>query len=237
MATPETRTYRAATTAGELVLQLRGTNPPSASLILEGMFLIDSDSAESERELAWLGLEALNRARGRGSAARDRLRVVVGGLGLGITLRALLERMGEGSVTVVEVFEPVVEWNRGPLAGLNGGALRDPRVTCFVGDLRTYLTREPDAADLFLLDIDNGPTWLALPSNAWLYGGEGLAALRARMAPAGVAAFWATERAADFEARLADLPWGTWSYASVRVPVRPGEPPLECWIYFVVRGD
>lgn len=241
MATPETRTYRAATAAGELVLQIRATTPPSASLILEGMFLIDSDSAESERELARLGLEALRRARGRGAtrAAGRGARVVVGGLGLGITLRALLDRMGEGSVTVVEVFDPVVAWNRGPLAALNGDALRDPRVSCFVGDLREFLTRGPDADpfDLLLLDIDNGPTWLALPSNAWLYSREGLEALHARIAPGGVAAFWATERAPDFEAQLADLSWGAWSYASVRTPVRPGEPPLECWIYFVVRGE
>ena len=232
----ETQTYRASTSAGELVLQVRGTTPPSASLILEGMFLIDSDSAESERELARLGLEALQRARGRGRAASGDVRVVVGGLGLGITLRALLDAMGEGGVTVVEVFDPVVAWNRGPLVALNGDALRDPRVSCFVGDLREYVTQGSDAIDLFLLDIDNGPTWLALPSNAWLYSRVGLEALHARLAPAGVAAFWATERAPDFEARLADLPWGAWSYASVRTPVRPGEPPLECCVYFVVCG-
>jgi spermidine synthase len=111
-------------------------------------------------------------------------------------------------------------------------------VSCFVGDLREYLMRGADAGafDLLLLDVDNGPTWLALPSNAWLYAREGLEALRIRMAPAGVAAFWATERAPDFEAQLADLSWGAWSYASVRTPVRPGEPPLECYIYLLVRS-
>jgi spermidine synthase len=246
MAETETRTFRAATPAGELALQIREGPRPSASLILEGMFLIDSDSAESERALAGLGLEALRRARGRAGVAPTRVRVLVGGLGLGITLRALLELPGVGSVTVVEVFDPIVQWNRGPLANLNGGALEDPRVSCFVGDVREFLTGRPgaaeaigpsDAFDLLLLDVDNGPTWLALPSNAWLYSRDGLEVMRARMTPHSVAAFWATERAPDFEAQLADLAWGEWSYASVRTPVRPGEPPLECFIYFVVRAD
>ena len=61
--------------------------------------------------------------------------------------------------------------------------------------------------------------------------------MRARMAPQGVAAFWATERAPEFEAQLADLAWGEWSYASVQTPVRLGEPPLECFIYVLARCD
>jgi spermidine synthase len=232
MAAPETRTFREPTPAGDLVLQIRGGERASASLILEGMFLIDSDGAESERAMAWLGLEALRRVRG--GAGPGPARVLVGGLGLGITLRELLGQPGVGFVQVVEVFEAVVRWNRGPLVALNGGALRDGRVSCAVGDLREFFTAPPDAGfDLLLLDVDNGPTWLALPSNAELYTRAGLERMRRHMAPRGVAAFWATERAPDFEARLAELPWGEWSRASVDAPVRPGEPPLECQLYFL----
>jgi spermidine synthase len=233
MTDTESWTFRAPTEAGELVLRIRGGEPPAASLVLEGMFLIDSDSAESERALARLGMDALRRARGgrvRGAS------VLVGGLGLGLTLRALLDLPGVEHVRVVEIFDALVGWNRGPLVSLNGGALADPRVSCSVGDLRAALE---DAAagpfDLLLLDVDNGPTWLALPSNRWLYTREGLEAMRARLTPSGVAAFWATERAPEFEAQLADLPWGEWSWASVSAPVRPGEPPLECVLYFLTR--
>jgi spermidine synthase len=232
MESPESWTFRSATPAGELVLRIRAGAAPSAALILEGMFLMDSGSAESERALAREGCAALRRVRGKipGGA-----RVLVGGLGLGITLRELLAQSGVARAEVVEIFEALVGWNRGPLVSLNGGALADPRVECRVGDLRSVLA---DAAagpfDLLLLDVDNGPTWLALPSNRWLYSRAGREAMRARMALPGVAAFWATERAPEFEAELADLAWGEWSWASVTTPVRLGEPPLVCAIYLLV---
>jgi spermidine synthase len=235
MASPESWTFRAATLAGELVLRIRGGAAPSASLILEGMFLMDSDSAESERALAREGCAALRRVRGDVPGGA---RVLVGGLGLGITLRELLDQPGVARVEMAEIFEALVGWNRGPLVSLNGGALADPRVECRVGDVRAVLADATAGPfDLLLLDVDNGPTWLALPSNRWLYTRVGLDAMRARMALPGVAAFWATERAPDFEAELADLPWGEWSYASVTTPVRAGEPPLVCWLYLLTRRE
>jgi spermidine synthase len=208
----ETRTLRAETPHGELALQLRGGARPGAALILDGAFLMDSDAAESERQLARRGLAAWKARRtgapriSRGPAEAG-CRVLVAGLGLGLSLRALLAEPGVARVTVVECFPEVVAWNRRELAVLNGGALADPRVAVHLGDLRGYLEaparRDGERFDLLLLDIDNGPTWLSLPANAWLYGPEGFARLAAVTAPGGLAAYWATEPAEEFERRLA----------------------------------
>jgi hypothetical protein len=110
-------------------------------------------------------------------------------------------------------------------------------VTCIVGDLSAHLSGAPpaDPFDLLLLDVDNGPTWLALPSNQWLYTRAGLDTLRGWMKLPAIAAFWATERSPEFERALAETPWGEWSWAVVKTPVRPGEPPLECVIYVLER--
>jgi spermidine synthase len=221
------------------------------------MFLMDSGSADSERALAQLAGEALRRARAAAGARtkgtradgarttrapKDKprhagVRALIGGLGLGITLRALLDLPGIEHATVVEVFDAVVRWNRGPLVPLNAGALDDPRVTCVVGDLSAHLSGAlpADPFDLLLLDVDNGPTWLALPSNRWLYTREGLDTLRGWMKLPAIAAFWATERSPEFESALTETPWGEWSWALVKTPVRPGEPPLECIIYVLER--
>ena len=120
----ETRTLRSETPWGELALQLRGGPRGGAALILDGAFLMDSDAAESERRLARRGLEvwaatsggAASAEQGRHSAP---CRVLVAGLGLGLTLRALLADPRVGRVEVVELLAPLVAWNRGALAGLN----------------------------------------------------------------------------------------------------------------------
>jgi len=222
------------------VLQLR-RDPPGASLILAGAFLMDSDLAASERELARRGLDALQAVRGARGA---QCVVLVAGLGLGLTLRELLTLPGVGRVDVVEIFGPLVAWNRGPLAALNGRALDDPRVSVRIEDLRAFLragAREPDAGgpaarryDLLLLDIDNGPTWLSLGENAWLYTAEGLEALRARATPRGVIAFWATEGSPAFEHVLAQATWAEWRRNEIRCPVGDGQRILEYVLYLLI---
>ncbi|MBM3317076.1 MAG: spermidine synthase [Candidatus Eisenbacteria bacterium] len=199
---------RAETPHGRLVLHLRGGARPGATLILGGTILMDSDVAASEELLARESLAAR-----RGPRAARRVRALVAGLGLGITLRELLRERRVASVLVVELFAALVDWNRGPLAALNGGALADQRVTCRVGDVRGLLESPPGEEqapfDLLLFDIDNGPTWLSVPANAWLYSAAGLRRVAAWSAPGGVAAFWATEPSAGFEGELArlGLPW------------------------------
>ncbi|MCK4412267.1 MAG: hypothetical protein KAY32_01860 [Candidatus Eisenbacteria sp.] len=213
----ETRSLRAQTPWGELALQLRSAPHPGAALILDGAFLMDSDAAESERRLAQRGLAVWEGRRAHqgpdvqeGSRSQPGCRVMVAGLGLGLTLRALLAQPGVARVDVVELFPQVVAWNRRELAELNGRALADARVSVHVGDLRGFLEAARrggrpaglGAYYLVLLDIDNGPTWLSLPANAWLYDPEGFARLQAVLAPGGLVAYWATEPCPEFEALL-----------------------------------
>jgi len=250
-------TLRADTPHGELVLQLRGGARPGAALFLAGSILMDSDLAASERELARRGLAALEEARqsdgAPGGEAREsgdgpgeamggaprRARgcsVLVAGLGLGLTLEELLSLRGVGRIEVVEIFAPLVDWNRGPLAPLNGRALADPRVGVRVGDLREFLEADLRGAaryDLLLLDIDNGPTWLSLAGNSWLYEREGLERLRAHTAPRGVIAFWATEASAPFEDVLRRTAWGAWRRETIRCPLGDGQRVLEYTLYLL----
>lgn len=118
------------------------------------------------------------------------IRALIGGLGAGHTLRATLDLPGVRQVVVVEIGSKVVEWNRRYFAGANGAAVDDPRVEVRVADVRRVLAGDPGRYHLVLLDVDNGPGWLAAPGNAALYGRSGLETCRAALAPGGVLGIW-----------------------------------------------
>lgn len=135
---------------------------------------------------------------------RARPRVLIGGLGMGYTVRAALDRLGSGaSVTVAELVPAVVRWNRGPLAPLAGRPLEDARVTVVEGDVGAVMK---DAAskpfDAVLLDVDNGPAALTRPENARLYGAGGLSLARGALKTGGVLAVWSAAHDATFHRRL-----------------------------------
>jgi spermidine synthase len=252
------QTFREETPWGELVLKVRSGADPWAALILEGTFLMDSESSLSERALAARGLAALLKARAAepslcrtpGARTQPALRVLVGGLGLGVTLQELLTCREVVLVQVVEILPVVVEWNRGPLALLNGGALQDSRVVCHVGDLLDFMGAQlgpvPSVGllgassnppfDLLLLDIDNGPSWLSLPGNGRLYTTDGFNVLRRCMAPRGVAVLWSTERVQDFEDCLAGLHWARWWVEEFPWQIGRGERTLCYYLYFLIRS-
>jgi len=118
-------------------------------------------------------------------------RVLIGGLGMGYTLAAALNRLGAGGrVVVAELVAAVVAWNRGPLAALAGRPLDDARVTLRECDVAQILQAEHRAYDAILLDVDNGPRGLTRKRNDWLYTRAGLAAAFAALRPAGVFALW-----------------------------------------------
>lgn len=137
-------------------------------------------------------------------AERPGARVLVGGLGMGFTLRAALDVLPEGGrVTVVELVAAVVDWNRGPLAPLAGHPLQDPRVDVVVGDVGATLKATPGAWDTILLDVDNGPEGLTQPGNDALYGVAGLRRAREALRPGGALAVWSAHPSPAFEKRLA----------------------------------
>ncbi|HMF59686.1 MAG TPA: MnmC family methyltransferase [Vicinamibacterales bacterium] len=129
--------------------------------------------------------------------------VLVGGLGMGFTLRATLDLLPEGATVVVaELVPAVVEWNRGAVGTLAGHPLRDARVRVDIGDVADTLQSSPGGFDAVLLDVDNGPDAFTATTNARLYNDQGLAAARDALKPGGVLAVWSAWEDRRFEQRL-----------------------------------
>ncbi len=148
----------------------------------DGFVLMSSRSHGSEDELARLAFARVPEAG----------TVLVGGLGLGFSLRATLDLLGpHGKVTVAEQSAPVVEWNRTHVANLARRPLEDRRVSVRIGDVRACITEAPAAYDLILLDVDNGPSALIHQANAGLYDAAGVVACHVALKEAGALAVWA----------------------------------------------
>jgi spermidine synthase len=161
---------------------------------VHGQELMSSRVHGSEEAMARLGCEGLRTTPGA--------RVLVGGLGLGYTLRATLDALGpQARVAVAELASAIVEWNRGPLAPLAGRPLDDARVQVEVADVRKVM-RGSGPWHAILLDVDNGPAALTRASNAALYDGSGLTAAHAALVPGGALVVWSAGPDARFTARL-----------------------------------
>jgi spermidine synthase len=176
--------------------ELTLTHHTSEYMILaNGQSLMSSRRHGSEEALAVLGCR---RAR-----TLPRPHVLVGGLGMGFTLRAALDHLPLAArVLVAELVPAVVEWNHGPLGALAKHPLSDPRVQIEECDVAAILRTSPGRFDAVLLDVDNGPTALTASSNAGLYDDQGVAAVRASLRPGGVLAVWSARDDPQFERRL-----------------------------------
>ncbi len=199
---------------GELVLRRVG---PHHEIIANGVFLMDTRNGESERLMV--------------RAAADRMppgsAVLIGGLGVGFSLREALAHPSVGPVVVVEREPAVVEWNQGVLG--NADALADPRVRLVCADLRTWLPSEGGFGAL-CLDVDNGPEWTVDEGNASLYGPVGLSMLADALVPGGVLAVWSAGRAPAFVTAL-EQRFGP--VETLEIPVPRGEPDL---VFLVIRS-
>ena len=128
--------------------------------------------------------------------------VLIGGLGMGFTLRAVLTLLSErGSVTVAELVPEVIVWNRGPLGPLADHPLNDPRTKLFCGDVRDAIETAESRFDAILLDVDNGPD-TSMRNETWLYRPEGLSAVKRALRPGGAVAVWSAQGSSSFERRL-----------------------------------
>ena len=160
-----------------------------------GQSLMSSRMHGSEEALA---LFACARAR-----ALEEPCVLVGGLGMGFTLRATLDLLPpDATVVVAELVPTVVDWNRGPLGPLARHPLKDKRVMVDVNDVADTLQANPGRFDAVLLDVDNGPAPFTAAHNARLYDDRGLAAIRGALKPGGVLAVWSSREDRRFEQRL-----------------------------------
>lgn len=129
--------------------------------------------------------------------------VLVGGLGMGYTLRATLDLLpAQASVVVGELIPEVIEWNRGPLGALANRPLDDPRTEVAPGDVAKVIRDSESRFDAILLDVDNGPDALTQRANFWLYTRAGLAAIHRALRPKGALAVWSVGDDATFERRL-----------------------------------
>jgi spermidine synthase len=164
-------------------------------ILANGKSLMSSRMHGSEEEMASL---ACSQARLLQNPA-----VLVGGLGMGFTLRATLDVLPpDATVVVCEIVPAVVEWNRGPLGPLAGNPLEDPRVRIEVNDVALTLAARPDQFDAVLLDVDNGPTGFAAASNDGLYDDRGITTIFAALKAEGTVAVWSAHEDKKFEQRL-----------------------------------
>ncbi len=160
-----------------------------------GIELMSNGDESSSRALGTLGCAHLAGAR--------QTRVLVGGLGMGYTLRAALDAVDASSVVeVAELVPAVVEWNRGVLADLAGRPLEDKRAQLVPGDVRARIRAEPNRYHAILLDVDNGPSALAHKINNALYSARGLEQIWTALQPGGVLGVWSISDDHRFTARL-----------------------------------
>lgn len=157
--------------------------------------LMNSRLHGSEDALATLACEHI--------AEHPAPRVLIGGLGMGFTLAAALQSLGEtASVTVAELVPEVEAWNRGPLGAAAGYPLHDVRASVHLGDVVQLIKQSPASYDAILLDIDNGPEGLTRKENDWLYTTAGIAAAQAALRPDGILAYWSAGQDPVFTERL-----------------------------------
>jgi spermidine synthase len=164
------------------------------SIALGANELMNSRLSGSEEALAELALDRIQAAAPQ---------VLIGGLGMGFTLRAALARMApQGRAVAAELVGAVVDWARGPMADLHAGSLDDPRVRIAIADVADLIAERAGAWDAILLDVDNGPDALTQSSNDRLYAAAGLAAARRALRPGGILAFWSSAPDPAFTRRL-----------------------------------
>ena len=177
---------------GELRLKQRGAE---FSIMLDHDELMNSRLSGSEEALATIACEKIRR--------RKTPRILIGGLGMGFTLRAALAALGpDARIVVAELVPAVVAWARGPMGEVFGTSLTDPRVSIREADVGEVIRSDAAAFDAILLDVDNGPEGLTRKANDALYDLKGLGGARAALRPGGVLAVWSSGPNPKFTWRL-----------------------------------
>lgn len=188
---------------------------------LNGQDLMHSKVAASEVLLGELVTSALS--------GRPSPRILIGGLGLGFTLKSVLERLpADGTVEVAELFPEIVAWNREHLGNLNGAALDDPRVRISTEDVVQILGRQAARFDGILLDVDNGPVAMVQKTNSRLYDARGIRRIARALKPGGIAAIWSAGKDAAFEEKLSKAGFDV---QAVPAKLHPQAKRFACTIY------
>jgi spermidine synthase len=203
---------RETTSQGEIQLQqwieTEGSGQPVYEIIFNGVFLMASYNERSGKAVATLAIESL-------AGERQAMRALIGGLGMGYT----------------EIEEHIINWAQRLFSELNGHALSDPRVRLTQMDLGEYLFQTEETYDAIILDVDNGPTWLALESNQRLYERPTLARMKDLLTEDGVLTVWAAEKCPHFQKRLEEV-FGQAEEITIQEMDRRGRPAD----YFIYRA-
>ncbi|WP_380782126.1 spermidine synthase [Sphingomonas sp. R86520] len=164
-------------------------------ILLDRAELMSTRMSGSEEALAVM---TCARLEGRTGA-----HLLIGGYGMGFTLRAALAVLDHTArITVVELVPEIIEWARGPMATLMAGCLDDPRVELIQGDVAAVIAQGASVYDAILLDVDNGPDGLTRSDNNRLYSARGLTAAKRALAPGGILAIWSAAPDPVFTRRL-----------------------------------
>jgi spermidine synthase len=181
---------RVTTPRGEIQLQRRGSE---FEIISNGTFLMATYNGESEKILVKAAIEACEISN---------CSVLIGGLGVGYSLAEALRNTRVHQVTVIEIEEKIIEWNRSYLAAFSGNAIDNIKTKIINTDLIDWISRTQDTFDVICLDIDNGPDWTVFQENNYLYDNDGLSIPSGLLNPEGVISFWSASSSALFMERL-----------------------------------
>ena len=191
------------------------------------MIVIDRDElmttrmSGSEEALAVMTIERLG--------TRTAPHILIGGYGMGFTLRAALGKLGsEAQVTIAELVPEIIEWARGPMAVLTAGGLDDPRTKLVMGDVAELIRAGSGTYDAILLDVDNGPDGLTQTSNDRLYSAAGLRAAKAALKQDGILAIWSAAPDMAFKRRLGETGFNV-DEVSVRARSNGKGPKFVIW--------
>ena len=192
-------------------------------IVLDRNELMNSRMSGSEEALATMTIERLGRRDGH---------VLIGGYGMGFTLRASCGALDtQGRITVVELVPEIVSWAKSYMADMTGDWLDDPRVDLVIGDVADAIRY--GGYDAILLDVDNGPDGLTRKANNRLYSANGLGAARAALNPGGILAVWSAAPDSKFTQRLSDAGFAV---DEVTLTARPNNKGPRHTIWFAKKG-
>ncbi len=206
----------------ELRLMRRGDD---FAILLDRNELMNTRVRNSEEALATMTCERLGK--------RPAPELLIGGYGMGFTLRAALGVLGpDAGLTVAEIVPEIIEWARGPMLALTADCLDDPRVTLVGDDVAMLIDAARGGYDAILLDVDNGPDGLTRRENDRLYSRQGLRAAMAALRPGGILAVWSAHPDPAFAARLREAGFAV---DEVVVRARPNGKGARHTIWFAQR--
>ena len=196
------------------------------AIVLDRNELMCSDMSASEEALATMTCERLG--------GRPAPQLLIGGYGMGFTLRAALAALGEdASVTVAELVPEIIQWARGPMRELTAECLDDARVLLVMDDVAMLIDAAWEGYDAILLDVDNGPEGLTRRLNDRLYSKHGLQSARAALKPKGILAIWSAYADPAF---TTELQGAGFDVTQVRVNALPNGDGVRHVIWFAQNG-